>query len=121
MPTARLVTPANDTAFTLHLFVVQVALAQSVPTVQPRPSAHGAHTPPPQSTSVSAPSLMPLLHDTGTLQTLLEQNALRQSAAMRHICPFAHLFGQMPPQSTSASLLSLIPLVQVGGILQRLL
>jgi hypothetical protein len=41
---------------------VHVPLAQSLPLVQAFPAAHGGHSSPPQSTSVSPPSLMPSVH-----------------------------------------------------------
>src|SRR5688572_11603446 len=98
LPTVLLRAAAKVTGFTAHRPLVQVPLAQSAPAPQSLPTAHFGQVLPPQSTSDSAPSLIMLLHETGTRQTLLEQKALAQSLAIKHICPFAHLLGQMPPQ-----------------------
>lgn len=42
--------------------LIQRWLAQSEPTLQSLSSAHGGQSPPPQSVSVSLPSLFPLVH-----------------------------------------------------------
>ncbi len=44
---------------TVPLPMAQTPSTQSLPTLQSLPSAHGGHIPPPQSTSVSLPSLIP--------------------------------------------------------------
>src|SRR6185503_6280430 len=49
----------------------QNLLRQSPPFVQARPSAHGAHVPPPQSTAVSSPSFTPLPHGGGMVLVLV--------------------------------------------------
>jgi hypothetical protein len=48
-----------------HTRLVQTPLAQSAPVAHPLPLAHAGHVPPPQSTPVSAPFLMPSVHDAG--------------------------------------------------------
>jgi hypothetical protein len=67
---------------------LHVALWQSVPVRHFKPVAHAGHIPPPQSTSVSAPSLMPSAHVfTVAEQMPAAQIALQQLALVMHGAP----------------------------------
>jgi hypothetical protein len=87
----------------MHLLPVQTLLTQSAGTLQVLVSAHLEHEPP-QSTSVSVPSFVPLVQ-LAVWHLPLVQLPERQSAATEQPAPTAHLFVvlQEPPQSTSVS------------------
>jgi hypothetical protein len=78
--------------------------------------AHRPQLPPPQSTSVSAPFLIPSLQvGAGAAQKPAVQTALAtQSPAVAQAFPMAHRPQLPPPQSTSVSAPFLIPSEQVG-------
>ncbi len=85
--------------------------AQSPAVAQCWPWPHREHAPP-QSTSVSLPSLPPLLH-VPALQIWPRHTALRQSAPFVHPRPSAHFCAHDPPQSTALSPPSCLPSQQV--------
>ena len=68
---------------------------------------HGSGQIPPQSTSVSFPSLTPLSHETHTPES---HCALAQSVECWHLWAVAHLEQTEPPQSISVSPESKMPL-----------
>src|SRR5579883_1760790 len=77
-----------------------------------KPVAHGLQEPP-QSTSVSLPSLIPSLQVLGrAAQAPATQAPPAQSPFTRHALPAAQPMQTGPPQSTSVSLPSLIPSLQ---------
>jgi hypothetical protein len=79
-------------------------LVQSLPEMHALPSPHVEQVPPPQSTSVSAPSLRPSPHWLATHTSVIElQKPLLQSASLRHLSASAHGEQSGPPQSTSVS------------------
>jgi hypothetical protein len=92
---------------------LQKPLAQSAPTEQCLPSAHGAHAPP-QSMSVSVPFMTPSTQLAAT-QIPAAHTPLAQSRSRRHALPFAHPGQLDPPQSTSVSVPFRAPSVHVGG------
>ncbi len=67
------------------------------------PSAHFGHCGPPQSASVSCPSLRPFLQLGGVMHTPLLHSPLWQSEFTRHFLPSAHGVHSTPPQSVSVS------------------
>ena len=64
-----------------HLLALQMPLVQSEPTMQLEPVAHLGQVPPPQSTSVSRPFLMPSVQVAGW-QTAPKQLNEVQSASL---------------------------------------
>ena len=96
--------------------MVQLPLVQSEAIEQFFPAAHGAHVllllRPPQSTSVSAPFLMPLAQ---LVHLKLRQPLLWQSVGDLHSRPSAHVGQTPPPQSTAVSLPSGASLAQVAA------
>jgi hypothetical protein len=88
---------------------VQTPLAQSEANAQLFPSEQGEQVPP-QSTSVSFPSLALSVH-VGWAQTPPVQVLLVQSAPLAHFFPSSQR-EQVPPQSTSVSLPSCFPSAQ---------
>jgi hypothetical protein len=74
---------AHWLATQVSVWASQALLTQSLLIWHPLPVAHGAQTGPPQSTSVSCPSLTP------SLQVLLHRPAVQKSPAM-------HVFPQVP-------------------------
>jgi hypothetical protein len=96
----------------------QRLVVQSALTVHVLDGVHLLGQLPPQSTSVSAPFLMPSLQlaATGVAQTLLPlQKPLMQSVPTIQIFPLAHAKHVPPPQSTSVSGLSIWLLLQVAA------
>src|SRR6266567_4143583 len=81
----------------------QPPLEQSAPVAQARPVAQPSQSPPPQSTSVSAPLLTPSRHAEGTHLWPALQVALAQSGSIAHALPSVHAGQAPPPQSTSVS------------------
>src|SRR5687767_7582973 len=73
---------------------------QSVPTLQPWPTAHCGAPGPPQSTSVSSPFFVPSVGD-AAWQMLSLQTPVRQSLPVVHVLPagFALGFGSLEPPS----------------------
>jgi hypothetical protein len=89
---------------------LQKVLVQSAGTLQPWPVAHLVLHEPPQSTSVSLPSLAPSRHAFATQRCVVVlQKALAQSAAALQPRPVAHFVLHEPPQSTSLSVPFLTP------------
>src|SRR5258705_417742 len=68
------------------------------------PFAQAGQVPPPQSTAVSVPSLLPFAQVAGahTVVTVL-QTVLLQSLLTAQCCPSAQALQYTPPQSTSVS------------------
>jgi hypothetical protein len=105
------------------VFGSQTPEVQSEPVRQDRPFPHFGQTPPPQSTSVSAPFRKPS-EQLGAAQTceLGLQNPGAQSVETWQRRPTAQVFPRAsqaaPPQSTSVSAPFFTPSVQVG-VLQR--
>src|SRR5579883_1211442 len=91
-----------------HTALTQTRLVQSAPRMQCRPGAQAGQAPPPQSTSVSLPSLPPSEQPPFAAHTALTHEPLRQSASTRQLLPSAQAGQAPPPQSTSVSLPSLI-------------
>jgi len=83
----------------------QRLVVQSALTVHILDGVHLFAQLPPQSTSVSAPFLMPSLQlaAAGVAQTPLLQKPLMQSVPTKQFFPFAHAKHVPPPQSTSVS------------------
>ena len=94
---------------------------QSAGTAQPFVAAHGAAlvgAPPPQSTSVSVPFLMPSELDGGAHLPSPPHERLTQSLPALQFLPSSHfgaLVGAVPPQSTSLSVPFWSPSVALGG------
>jgi hypothetical protein len=109
-------TPSSQWVATHFLLVaLQAPVAQSPAAAQPAPSAHFVLQPPPQSRSVSLPSLMPFSQVVPT-QTLFTLQTLDwQSLAPRHLSPEAHFEQSLPPQSVSVSNPFFILSLQEGG------
>jgi hypothetical protein len=77
-------------------------------------SAQAGQVGPPQSTSVSSPSFMPLVQEAGGIAHIMAtQRALTQSAATLQAEPIAQGM-QSPPQSTPVSRPFFTPSLQVG-------
>src|SRR5688500_16003106 len=85
-----------------HSPTTQEPVRQSLAAEHAFPSRHFAHEPPPQSMSVSAPSLVPFGQSPAQvgpeLPTLVQRFAL-QSALTRHALVAPHLPQVPPPQS----------------------
>jgi hypothetical protein len=88
----------------------QFPLAQSSSDSHARPCAHATHSDPPQSTSDSWPSSLPLVHSPGKhtfssgLLGLGAHRRLLQSLETRHVFPSSQRsHPSLPPQSTSVS------------------
>lgn len=79
----------------------QIPPVQSALPLQSLPLGHLFGQPPPQSMSLSDPSLTPSVQ---LMHLAPEQTLLVQSALPLQVFPSRHLFGQVPPQSTSLSL-----------------
>ena len=84
---------------------------QSVSARQIFPSAHAAHSAPPQSMSTSSPFLIVSRHDE---QSPWSQRPPVQSLLLAHVLPSAHLEQAEPPQSLSVSPWFFTVSVQVG-------
>ncbi|HYY53102.1 MAG TPA: hypothetical protein VE755_09525 [Myxococcales bacterium] len=84
--------------------------AQSALVEQRAPGTHFAAHEPPQSTSLSSPSLIRSVHDAA--HEPLVQMPLMQLDAPLHPAAKPHFAGQLPPQSTSVSSPSLSPFEQ---------
>src|SRR5437588_860182 len=83
---------------------VHELLVQSVGALHACPAAHVGQTPPPQSTSVSAPSLAWSAHWLAThLSEIPSQALLVQSALAAQSLPAAQVGQTPPPQSRSVS------------------
>jgi hypothetical protein len=89
---------------------LQTPSAQSVPALQFFPSAHAGQLAPPQSTSVSLPSIIPLLHVAATGSHVPFVHSFDwQSSAPLHGPPFGHGVVNLPqlaPPSTLNTLAS---------------
>jgi len=71
---------------------------------QPAPSIHGEHRPPPQSTSVSSPSMTELMQDScKQVPRKTEHAPVEQSSCELQTLPAAQGAQVFPPQSTSLS------------------
>jgi hypothetical protein len=81
-------------------------------------SRQGAHTGPPQSTSLSVPFFVPSPQVAGVHRPR-EQKPPEQSAPVLHALPSLQA-GQLPPQSLSVSVPFLTASEQVGGAQTRL-
>src|SRR5437588_636017 len=93
----------------------QELLAQSAGAAHILPAAQGAQMSPPQSTSVSLPSLVPSVQEVGAAQIPAAQELLAQSAGTAHILLKAQGAQMPPPQSVSVSLPSLMLFMQEAG------
>jgi hypothetical protein len=90
--------------------------AQSVSVWHIWPLAHWVQVPPPQSTSVSAPSRRWSAHWLSTQVLIVGSQAPEmQSVLAAHIAPLSHWVQVPPPQSTSVSVPSLVPSPQESG------
>src|SRR5262249_20608833 len=82
---------------------LQTPLLQSPPPWQPLPLSHGPHLPPPQSTSVSPPFVLPSLHVAGTHTWLpVSQTGFDgspQSESMKHWTHLPAPSQSLPPAS----------------------
>jgi hypothetical protein len=100
-------TPSEQVA-PWHVPPVQTPLAQSDATAQALFASHVEQTPPPQSTSDSAPFFCPSVQLDAPHWPAL-QAALSQSELFVHAAPLAHGAHAPPPQSTSVSFPSFTP------------
>src|SRR4051812_27962461 len=100
-----------------HTPFMQSVLAQSLLPLQGCPIGHGPQMPPPQSTPVSVPFLMPSLQvgTTGGAHTPFTQSVLWQSLPLLQGCPFMHFGHAPPPQSVPVSVPFLMPSTHVAG------
>jgi hypothetical protein len=94
-------TPSKHEGFK-HVAFTHTLDAQSCATPQARPVPHAWHVPPPQSTSVSVPFLIPSKHE-GAWQMPIQAPDV-QSEPVRQVTPFAHGGHVPPPQSIPVSL-----------------
>src|SRR4051794_10304839 len=114
-PPVALATVAIDGGHAHARSPPHVALAQSTPILHRFPIVHRGQTVPPQSVSVSLPSVTPFLQF-AVEQTLPVHEPPAQSVAATHAFPSTHGAHSAPPQSTSVSWPSLIVLLHVFGI-----
>src|SRR5205814_8859664 len=115
MPVSSFVGGANESTsgcFVAQTLFVHTPRAQSESAAQPLPRGHFAHVGPPQSTSVSMPSLRPFAQGDAAHLPLV-QVALAQSAPATQLRPSGQP-GQLPPQSRSDSVPFLTPSVHDG-------
>jgi hypothetical protein len=97
--------------------VSQTPSTQSVATAHFFVSAHFGHVPPPQSTSVSAPFMVPSVHEGAAAAHVFvpgSQTVLVQSEPVVQALELAHFGHVAPPQSTSVSAPSFTPSVHEG-------
>jgi len=92
----------------------QSPLLQSAPAVQSLVAAQGAQEPP-QFTSVSSESLVPLVQWVGVVQTFDVHVPLVQSAFAPHGNVAPHFLAQEPAQSMACSVPFFTPSVHVGA------
>jgi hypothetical protein len=112
--------PSEQVAAMQTPAIEQELVTQSLPTRQVRPTKHrAAHEPPPQSTSVSAPSLSRLLHVATCVHTIAGHRPDAQSGPAAQDWPTEHFLRHMPPQSMSVSAPSLTRFMHVLGGTQR--
>jgi hypothetical protein len=103
-----------------HCPLTQLAELQSLATLQVALGAHFMQEPP-QSLSVSSPSVMPSLQEGAAQTPDVQIKPARQSSPVLHLAIALHLVLQLPPQSMSDSAPFMILSVQLGGMAQSLL
>jgi hypothetical protein len=110
---APFLTPSVHVPGAHCISALQIPVAQSMPAVQVRPAAQGAHDAPPQSTSDSVPFSWPseqlmAMHREPTHLPLEQSVVTAQDAPLPH-------GGQPPPQSVSVSAPFFVRSVHVGA------